>query len=307
MLSWITLELSSIVVPVVTFHQITHDSWITKKLVNPKPIKAADGRTFRAVAKVILKLSCPNRDQKPTPLHWRTHTTHLIWHLHWCLCHVLTEPGFPYLLKVVLHYMKPEVEHYWMYSSSSRALHIMTLNSHTHTHIASSAVKQSRLVNFIDGWGNKSWGLWCMVDDGMVTGVNLDMSSKPEFVKPALKAKAIVSIFQRRARPSINLTVIKSWVMSGIQRLCSPLEGIVTTISTRTRAATRKLSTSWETSWRHSVTTGSMRLGESPKGCSYMNFRLRSRWWIYVEWVYWTPCKRWDSSTSHSSWLPFLQ
>jgi hypothetical protein len=37
-----------------------------EKLVNPEPIKAADGRTFSAVGKGDIQVELPNGDQKPT-------------------------------------------------------------------------------------------------------------------------------------------------------------------------------------------------------------------------------------------------
>ena len=42
--------------------------------------------------------------------------------------------------------------------------------------------------------------LRCMIDGGMVTGVNLDMSSKPEFCEACIKAKATRKHFPKESK-----------------------------------------------------------------------------------------------------------
>jgi len=43
-------------------------------------------------------------------------------------------------------------------------------------------------------------GLWCMVEKGMVTGINLDMSSKPDFCEACIKAKATCKSFPKESQ-----------------------------------------------------------------------------------------------------------
>ena len=59
--------------------------------------------------------------------------------------------------------------------------------------------------------------LHCMVDKGMVTGINLDMPSKPKFCETCIKSKATHMPFLKESKTKHKAYGDKSLPMSGVQ------------------------------------------------------------------------------------------
>jgi hypothetical protein len=104
--------------------------------------------------------------------------------------------------------------------------HVIDSPTSTHTHVASTAIEQISISEFHRQMGHVNHeDLQHMVDDGMVTGVNLDMSSKPEFCKACIKAKATCKPFSKESKTKYktysNKVVSDVWGPASVQS--SPL------------------------------------------------------------------------------------
>jgi hypothetical protein len=87
-----------------------------------------------------------------------------------------------------------------------------------HAHIASAAVKQISISKLHQWMGHVNHDdLQCMVEKGMVSGVNLDISSKPEFCEACIKAKAM-----RKPFPKESKTEHKSYSNKVISNIWGP-------------------------------------------------------------------------------------
>jgi hypothetical protein len=155
-----------------------------KELVSPEPIRAADGRTFSALGKGDLPIELPNRDHKPTPITLKSvyYSLHMAFTLMSMSC--VDRAGFSLFIKggaCIICSPKsniigriPEVRGLYRVSDS------LVL---PHAHVASAAVKEISITELHQQMGHVNHeDLRRMVENGMVTGVNLDMMSKPEFM-----------------------------------------------------------------------------------------------------------------------------
>ena len=201
-LSQITLGQSSILVPVITFHQIALNSWTMRKLTKPEPIRAADGQTFSMLSKGNLLMELPNGDQKPTLITLKNayYSPYMAFTLISVSC--IDWAGFSLLIKggtCVIQSLKsnvigciPLVRGLYRLSDSPTS---------THTHVASTAIKQILISELHQWMGHMNHeALWHMVDGGMVTRVNLNMSLRPEFCPACIKAKATRKHFSKESQ-----------------------------------------------------------------------------------------------------------
>jgi hypothetical protein len=197
-----------------------------KELVSPEPIRAADGQTFSAVGKGDIQIELPNGDQKPTPIMLKSiyYSLHMAFTLMSVSC--IDRAGFSLFIKggtCVIQSLKsniighiPQVRGLYHVNDSP--------TSSQHTHITSTTVKQILISELHQQMGHVNHeDLQCMVENGMVTSINLDILSKLEFCKACIKAKATHKPFSKESKTEYksysNKVVSGVWGPASVQSI----------------------------------------------------------------------------------------
>ena len=135
-----------------------------------------------------LKIFLPNGDQKPTPITLKNvlYSPHMAFTLISVSC--VARAGFSLVIKGGTCTIR---------SPTSKVISCIPENCglyripDTSTHIANVAVKQISINELHHRMGHVNHeDLWQMVEKQMVTSINLEMSSKPDFCETCVKAKA---------------------------------------------------------------------------------------------------------------------
>jgi hypothetical protein len=173
-----------------------------QELINPEPIRAADGRTFSALGKGDVQVELPNGDQKPTPITLKNayYSPHMAFTLMSVSC--IDRAGYSLYIQGGTCVIRSPKSNVIGRIPEVRGLYrVGDFPVSAHTHVASAAIKQISVSELHRRMGHVNHDdLRHMVEKGMVTGVNLDMSSKPEFCEACIKAKATRKPFPKESK-----------------------------------------------------------------------------------------------------------
>jgi hypothetical protein len=171
------------------------------KEISPEPIRATDGHTFSALGKGDLKLKLPNGDQKPTPIMLRNvyYSPQMAFTLMSVSC--VDQARFSLFIKnracaicssksniigcIPLVWGLYQVSGMFNQSSIPSANSASKLMSISELHYKMGHVNHDNLHK--------------MVKQRMVTGLDVDLDSKPEFCKACVKAKADWKLFPKKS------------------------------------------------------------------------------------------------------------
>ena len=174
---------------------------INYQKIEAEPIRAADGHIFSALGKGDMKIELPNGNQKPTPVTLKN--VFYSPHLAFTLMSVgrMDQNGYEILIKdskCVIRSPKsniigqiPLVRGLYRVSQTSKLSSSPVANTTSKPMTISELHRKMGHVNHED--------LRKMVKDGMITGIDLDMNSKPEFCEPYIKAKATRKHFPKKS------------------------------------------------------------------------------------------------------------
>jgi hypothetical protein len=169
--------------------------------ISPKPIRAADGRTFSALGKGDLKVELSNGDQKPTPIMLKNvyYSPHMAFTLMSVSC--IDQAGFSLFIKggtCIIRSSKsnvvgriPLVRGLYRIGSSFGPSSTPSANSASKLMSISDLHRKLGHINHND--------LRKMVKAEMVTGINVNLDSKPEFCEVCVKAKAEQKPFPKKS------------------------------------------------------------------------------------------------------------
>jgi hypothetical protein len=178
-----------------------HLKLLNYREIKPKPIWAADGWTFSALGKGDLKVELPNGDQKLTPITLKN--VYYSPHMAFTLMSVssIDNAGFSLLIKGRTCVVRSLKSNIIGHIPLVRGLyHVGGFNSFP-TPVANSASKLMSISELHRKMGHINHdNLRKMVKEGMVKGIELDFSSKPEFCKVCIKAKADRKPFPKKSK-----------------------------------------------------------------------------------------------------------
>ena len=166
---------------------------------NSEPTRAADGRTFSALGKGDLKIFLPNGDQKPTPITLKNvlYSPHMAFTLISVSC--VARAGFSLFIKSGTCTIRSPTSKVIGSIPEIRGLYRVVNTQIPHT--ANAAVKQISINELHRRMGHVNHDdLRQMVEKQMVTGINLDMTSKPDFCETCVKAKAPRKPFPKESK-----------------------------------------------------------------------------------------------------------
>jgi gag-polypeptide of LTR copia-type/GAG-pre-integrase domain len=190
-----------------------------QELVNPEPIRAADGRTFSALGKGDIQVELPNGDQKPTPITLKNayYSPHMAFTLMSVSC--VDQAGYSLFIKGgTCIICSPKSNIIGRIPEVRGLYHVSDSLALPRAHVASAAVKQISISELHQQMGHINHeDLRQMVEKGMVTGINLDLMSKPEFCEACIKAKAM-----RKPFPKESKTEYKSYGDKVVSDLWGP-------------------------------------------------------------------------------------
>jgi hypothetical protein len=184
----------------------THFSPEKSKLLNyqeitPEPVKAADGRIFKATGKGDLKIDLPNGDQKPTPVTLKN--VYYSPFLAFTLISVGTLDRLGYILHIrgglcIIRSPKnitiaqiPLIRGLYRVNKAPKLLKSPVANAVSKLMSINELHKKMGHVNYDN--------LCKMVKDGMVSGIDLDLNSNPDFCEACIKAKATRKPFPKKS------------------------------------------------------------------------------------------------------------
>src|ERR1700678_160214 len=169
-----------------------------EEFITSEPIRAADGRTFSALGKGDLKIFLPNGNQKSTPITLKNvlYSPHMAFTLISVSC--VTRAGFSLFIKGGNCVICSPTSKIVGTIPEIRGLYRI---ANTSVHTANVAIKQISINELHRRMGHVNHDdLRQMVEKQMVTGINLDMSSKPDFCETCVKAKAPRKPFPKESK-----------------------------------------------------------------------------------------------------------
>ena len=168
-----------------------------EEFITSEPIRAADGRTFSALGKGDLKVNLPNGNQKTTPITLKNvlYSPHMAFTLISMSC--VDRAGFSIHIQGGNCVIRTPNSKTIACIPEIRGLYRI-IDSPAHN--ANVSVKQISINELHQRMGHVNHeDLQRMVEKGMVTGINLDLSSKPEFCETCIKAKATRKPFPKES------------------------------------------------------------------------------------------------------------
>ena len=168
---------------------------------NSEPIRAADGRTFSALGKGDLKIYLPNGNQKLTLITLKNvlYSPNMAFTLISVSC--VDRAGFSLFIKGGYCTIRDPNSKVIGRIPEVRGLYRVTDTISQFSHIANTAVKQISISELHRRMGHVNHeDLRQMVEKGMVTGINLDLSSKPDFCEICITAKATRKSFPKESQ-----------------------------------------------------------------------------------------------------------
>ena len=179
-----------------------HLRFLNYQEIKPEPIRAADGRTFSALGKGDLKIELPNGDQKPTPITLKNayYSPHMAFTLMSVSC--VDKAGYSLFIKGGSCIIRSPKSNIIGRIPEVRGLYRVSDSPHSpSTHVANTASKLMSISELHRRMGHVNHDdLRRMVEKGMVTGINLDLNSKPEFCEACIKAKATCKPFLKESK-----------------------------------------------------------------------------------------------------------
>ena len=172
-----------------------------EEFINSEPIPAADGRTFSALGKGDLKVYLPNGSQKPTLITLKNvlYSPHMAFTLISVSC--VDRAGFSLLIKDGTCTIRSPSSKIIGRIPESRGLYRVFDVQLKVQHTAYTAVKQISINELHRRMGHVNHeDLRRMVKEQMVVGINLDMTSKPDFCETCVKAKAPRKPFPKESK-----------------------------------------------------------------------------------------------------------
>ena len=168
-------------------------------------IRAADGRTFRALGKGDIQISPPNGDNKSTRITLKEVYYSPIMAFTLMSVSCVDHSGFSLYIKGGFCEIRtaaskiigriPQVRRLYRISNTRDS---SSHRNHLTANIADKLISINELHRRM-GHVNHEDLRW-MVEKWMITGINLDMSSKAEFCETCIKAKAICKSFPKESK-----------------------------------------------------------------------------------------------------------
>jgi hypothetical protein len=176
-----------------------------KEFNSHEPIRAADGRTFHALGKGDIQIMLPNGNQKSTSITLKEVYYSPIMAFTLISVSCVDRAGFSLFIKGGICEIRTSASKVIGLIPQTRGLYRIsdsrTRMSYPPTHTASVADKQISINELHRRMGHVNHeDLHRMIEKGMVTGVNLDTSSKVEFCKSCIKAKATRKPFPKESK-----------------------------------------------------------------------------------------------------------
>ena len=175
-----------------------------EEFVNHEPIKAADRCTFHALGKGDIQIRLPNRNEKSTLVTLKEAYYSPIMAFTLISVSSIDRAGFSLVIKGGICEIR---------SSKSKVIgripqiqglyHVFNNNksSSQSTHSANVTVKQISISKLHQRMGHVNHeDLRQMVEKGMVTGINVNLTSKPDFCEACMKAKATHKPFPKESK-----------------------------------------------------------------------------------------------------------
>jgi len=169
--------------------------------ISPEPIRAADGHTFSMLGKGDLKVELPNGNQKPTPITLKN--IYYSPHMAFTLMSVssIDQAGFSLFIKggsCIICSLKSNI-----IGCIPLVQGLYRVGGSFNPFLAPSANSASKLMSISElhckmGHINHN-NLQKLVKEGMVTGIEVDLDSKPEFCEACVKAKADRKPFSKKS------------------------------------------------------------------------------------------------------------
>ena len=174
-----------------------------EEFVNHKPIRAADGCTFRALGKGNIKITLPNGSQKSTVITLKEVYYSPIMAFTLISVSCVDQASFSLVfgggvceVRTVKDLVIGRIP---QFHRLYRILHAKSTSQPIHT--ANTAVKQMSIDELHRRMGHINHDdLQRMVEKGMVTRIELDMTSKARFCEICIKAKATRKPFRKESK-----------------------------------------------------------------------------------------------------------
>jgi hypothetical protein len=173
-----------------------------EEFVNQEPIRAADGRTFHALGKGDIKITFPNGNQKPTLITLKEVYYSPIMAFTLVSVSCVDRAGFSLLIKGGTCEIRTSASKVIGRIPQIRGLYRITdTKSSPHSINTANVAKEISINDFHRRMGHVNHeDLRQMVEKGMVTGVELNTSSKAEFCETCVKSKATRKPFPKETK-----------------------------------------------------------------------------------------------------------
>ena len=171
------------------------------EFANSEPIRAADGRTFSALGKGDLETYLPNGDQKPTLTTLKNvlYSPNMAFTLISVSC--VDRAGYSLFIKGGYCTLRDQNSKIIGRIPEVRGLYRITDTISQPPHFANAAVRQISINELHRRMGHVNHeDLRRMIEKGMVTGIDLDLSSTPDFCDVCIKAKATRKPFPKESQ-----------------------------------------------------------------------------------------------------------
>ena len=174
-----------------------------KEFSNHEPIRAADGRTFYALGKGNIQIILPNGSNKSMRITLKEVYYSPIMAFTLISVSCVDRAGFSLLIKGGICEIRTAVSIIIGRIPQTRGLYRVSDSKipSRPTHSANVAERQISINELHRQMGHVNHkDLRRMVEKGMITGINLDMSSKAEFCKSCMKVKATHKPFPKESK-----------------------------------------------------------------------------------------------------------
>ena len=173
-----------------------------KEFINQEPIRAADGRTFHALGKGDIKINLPNGNQKPTLITLKEVYYSPIMAFTLISVSCIDRAGFSLLIKGGICEVRTSTSQVIGRIPQIRGLYRVTGTKSPHSNNTATVANREISINeFHRRMGHVNHeDLRRMVEKGMVTGIELDMSSKADFCETCVKSKATRKPFPKETK-----------------------------------------------------------------------------------------------------------
>ena len=173
-----------------------------EEFVNQEPIRAADGRTFHALGKGDIKITFPNGNQKPTLVTLKEVYYSPIMAFTLISMSCVDRAGFSLLIKGGVCEIRTSASKVIGRIPQIRGLYRVTDAKSPHSsNTANVAIRELSINEFHQRMGHVNHEDLCrMVEKGMVTGIELNPSSKADFCETCIKSKATRKPFPKETK-----------------------------------------------------------------------------------------------------------